>query len=340
MGDGQELVTATVDALVRAPGSAVAQLVRTRLRAVPGGGAAEAAAGADPADPRARAALTAAVGRLLAEDPAFARYLLSTELGPPANPSTVRLRTKPADPPTVHLQARPGDAGTVQLRLKPVSGRRATGGILVTLALVVVASLVALGINLGNRPLLQPGVHGIDHAATALRDPAQAQGVLPGPAAMPGGWRVETAPQSGTSSGDGVPCFVRDACDQQLAYATVTFRAGPRHSAKFVVVTFASAATAGRAFDAMLTQVGGADAAAAVPLPSIGDQSAARSHGAEGMEALVRVGTTLLSISDSGADADAADAPALTAFARLLAARAQQAQDGRTPDATVPGSKG
>lgn len=338
MGDGGELVTATVDALVRAPGSAVAELVRTRLRAVPGGVAAVAAAWADPADPRARAALTTAVGRLLAEDPAFARYLLSTELGPPPNPSTVQLRTKPADPPTVHLRARPADAGTVQLRLGPGSGRRATTGILVTLALVVVASLVALGINLGNRPLLQPGVQGIDHAARVLRDPALAQGVLPDPAAMPVGWRIETAPRSGTGSGDGVPCFVRDACDQQLAYATVTFRAGARHSATFVVVAFASAATAGRAFDTMLAQVGGADAAAAVPLPSIGDQSAARSHGAEGLEALVRVGATLLHVSDSGADATAADAPALTAFARLLAARAQQAQDGRTPDAAAPGA--
>ncbi|MFD8084701.1 hypothetical protein ACFV4F_23730 [Kitasatospora sp. NPDC059722] len=339
MGNGQELVTATVDALVRAPGSAVAELVRTRLRAVPGGEEATVSAAADPADPRARAALTAAVGRLLAEDPAFARYLLSTELGPPTSPSTVQLRTAPADPPTVHLQARPGDGGTVQLRLKPASGRRATGGILVTLALVVVASLVALGINLGDRPLLQPGVHGFDHAATALRDPARAQGVLPDPAAMPGGWRIETAPQSGTSAGDGVPCFVQDACDQQLAYATVTFRAGPRHSAKFIVVTFATAATAGRAFGTMLERVGGTGAAAAVPLPSIGDQSAARSHGADGMEALVRVGTTLLYVGDSGADATAADAPALTVFARLLAARAQQAQDGRTPDAAVPGSK-
>ncbi|MEV7026348.1 hypothetical protein, partial [Kitasatospora sp. NPDC093558] len=277
---------------------------------------------------------------LLAEDPAFARYLLSTELGPPADrPSTVQLRTEPADPPTVHLKAGPGDGGTVQLRVKPPNGRRATGGILVTLALVVVASLVALGINLGNRPLLRPGVHGFDHAATALRDPAQAQGVLPDPGAMPSGWRIETGPQSGTSSGDDVPCFVKDACDQQLAYATVTFRAGSRHSAQFVVVTFASAATAGRAFDTRLEQVGGADATAAVPLPSIGDQSAARSHGPAGMEALVRVGTTLLYVSDSGADATPADAPVLTSFARLLAARAQQAQDGRTPDAVAPGPK-
>ncbi|MGW2252874.1 hypothetical protein ACWCXH_22130 [Kitasatospora sp. NPDC001660] len=337
MGDGQELVTTTVDALIRAPGTAVADLVRTRLRAAPGGGEAVAAAEADPADPRAREALTTAVGRLLAEDPAFARYLLTTELGPPANPSTVHLRMKPADPPTVHLRVEPADAPTVHLRVKPTSTRRATGGILVTLALVVVAALVALGINLGNRPLLQPGVRGLAHAAPVLRDPAQAQGILPDLGAMPGGWRIESGPRSGTGVDDDVPCFVQDGCDQQLAYATVTFRTASGHSAQFTVVTFTSAETAGRAFDAMLKNVGGADAAAGVPLPSIGDQSAARSHGAQGMEALVRVGTTLLHVGDS-ANVNVGDAPAVTAFARLLAARAQQAQDGRTPDAAAPGS--
>ncbi|MBV6698953.1 hypothetical protein [Kitasatospora aureofaciens] len=316
MGDGQELVTAVVEALVRAPGTVVAELVRTRLRAVPGGGEAVDAIEARPADPQTRAGLAAVVGQLLAEDPAFARYLL-TELG------------RPKDPPTVHLRV-----------TLPAATRRSTGGILVTLALVVVAALVALGINLGNRPLLQPGVHGFAHAVTALREPAQAQGVLPDIQAMPGGWQIETGPHAGTSTSDDVPCFVRDACDQQLAYATVNFRAGSRHSVEFTVVTFASPGTAGRAFDTMLGSVGGADATAAVPLPPIGDQSAARTHGSQGAEALVRVGTTLLYVRDSGpgASAAAADVPVLAVFAQLLATRSQQAQDGQVPDAAAPGT--
>ncbi|MQS15436.1 hypothetical protein F7Q99_25000 [Streptomyces kaniharaensis] len=324
MADGQELVARVVDALRQtaaggspaAPGSVVADLVRTRLRAMPAGAQAVDAIEAGPADPKARAALTTVVAQLLTEDPAFAGYLLTTELG------------RPADPPTVHLRIGP----------PPTSARRTTGGILVTLALVVVASLVALGINLGSRPLLQPGVHGYAHAATALRDPGQAQGVLPDVQAMPSGWRIESGPHAGTGTTDDVPCVVRDTCDEQLAYATVTFRVGSRRSVQFTVLTFASPEAAGRAFDTMLGSTGGGDAPVTVPLPPIGDRSAARTRGSQGGEALVRVGTTLLHVHDSGPGATAADIPVLTAFARLLATRSQQAQDGRTPDAAAPSS--
>ncbi|MFJ2809750.1 hypothetical protein [Kitasatospora sp. NPDC087271] len=327
MGDGQELVPVVVGVLVRAaegvsggPGRSVADLVRVRLRATPEGARAVDAVEANPGDARARAGLTAAVGELLTTDPAFARYLATTELG------------RPADPPTVHLRVDPAVAGA-QAR----AARIGAAPVLVTLALIVVAALVAVGINLGSRPLLRPGGPDLAHAGRTLRDPAQVQGVLPDLRAMPGGWQVESGPQSGAGPGQDVPCLLPDACDQQLAYATVTFRAVTTHSAQFTVVTFASADAAGRAFDAMLAHVGGADAAAAVPLPPIGDQRAARTHGAEGAEALVRVGTTLLYVRDSGPGSDAAT-PVLALFARLLAERAQQAEDGREPDAAAQGA--
>lgn len=257
MGDGQELVPVVVGVLVRAaegvaggPGRAVADLVRVRLRATPEGARAVDAVEANPGDARARAGLTAAVGELLTTDPAFARYLATTELG------------RPTDPPTVHLRVDPAVAGA-QAR----AARIGAAPVLVTLALIVVAALVAVGINLGSRPLLRPGGPDLAHAGRTLRDPAQVQGVLPDPRAMPGGWQVESGPLSGAGPGEDVPCLLPDACDQQLAYATVTFRAVTTHSAQFTVVTFASADAAGRAFDTMLAHVGGADAAAAVPLP-------------------------------------------------------------------------
>ncbi|MFH8384398.1 hypothetical protein ACH4E7_26220 [Kitasatospora sp. NPDC018058] len=352
MGDGQELVPGVVGALVRlaqgtagGPGQAVAEVVWARLRLMPDGAPAVAALEASPDDPRAREGLTAAVTRLLAGDVAFAQYVATTELGRPADPTTVRLRVgpmAPADPTTVQLRMdppAPADASTVQLRVDPavanaraLAARRSNTGIIVALALVLIAALVGLGINLGSRPLLHPNGPDFAHAARTVRDPAQLQGVLPDVAAMPGGWQVESAPESGAGSGYAVACLLPDSCDQQLAYATVTFHAPPAQSVKFTVVAFASAEAAGRAFATGLDRVSGPGPTAAAAIPPIGDQSTARTRGSTGVEALVRVGPTLLYVRDDGPGAAVAT-PALVLFARLLVERARQAQDGRTPDA-------
>ncbi|MBV2155884.1 hypothetical protein [Kitasatospora sp. SUK 42] len=358
MGDGRELTPAVVAALVRlargaadGPEQAVAEVVRARLRATPEGARVVASVEASPGDPRGREILTVAVGQLLDSDRAFAHYLATTQLGRPADPPTVHLRTD-VEPSILHLRVDPRstDPGsepatgpsTVQLRLDPqaagaqaVATRRGNSGIVLALALLLVAVLVAVGVRLGSRPLLHPIGPELAHSARTLRDPAQVQAVLPDVRAMPGGWQVESGPVSGTGAGDDVPCLLPGACDQQLAYATVAFRAAQVHSVQFTVVSFISADAAGRAFGTMLDHVGGEDSAAAATIPPIGDQSAARTHGAAGAEALVRVGSTLLYVRDSGPGAPATT-PVLTLFARLLAARAQQAQDGRTPDADAP----
>ncbi|MFE5587048.1 hypothetical protein [Kitasatospora sp. NPDC056531] len=348
MGDGRDLVPDVVGALVRlaqgaagGPGQAAAEVVRARLRLMPEGARAVAALEASPHDPRAREGLTAAVTRLLATDVAFAQYVATTELGRPADPTTVHLLVGPeTDPATVQLRTDSPGPSTVQLRVDPavanarvLAARRGNAGIIVALALVLIAALVALGINLGSRPLLHPNGPDFAHAARTVRDPARVQGVLPDVAAMPGGWQVESGPQSGAGSGTDAPCLLPDACDQQLAYATVTFRAVPVQSVQFTVVTFASPETAGRAFATRLALVDGEVGATAVTIPPIGDQSAARERGSSMAEALVRVGSTLLYVRDQGPGAAVAT-PALTLFARLLAERAQQAQDGHTPDAT------
>ncbi|MFD8702363.1 hypothetical protein ACFV1W_07045 [Kitasatospora sp. NPDC059648] len=375
MGDGLELVPRTVGALVRlargtaGPGQAVAEVVRARLRLMPDGARAVTAVEAGPDDPRARGELTAAVAQLLATDPGFAQYLTTTELGAPADPATVQLRTGPApDPTTVHLRvdpedqstvrlraepgnpstvrlrAEPGSPSTVQLRLGPaaagaraLAARRGNTALVVTLALVLITALVALGIHLGSRPLLQPNGPDFAHAARTIRDPAQARGVLPNPAAMPGGWQLESGPRSGNGSGPDAPCLLPDACDQQLAYGTVTFGTSPLPSVQFTVVTFTSAEAAGRAFGARLDLLDARGDATVAAVPSIGDQSAARTRGESTAETLVRVGSVLLYVHCSGTGAKVA-LPGLTPFARLLAERAQQAEQGRTPDAVFRGT--
>ncbi|MFF2079383.1 hypothetical protein ACFVXG_32085 [Kitasatospora sp. NPDC058162] len=375
MGDGRELVPGVVGALVRlargtpgGPGQAVAEVVRARLRLMPEGARAVTAIEAGPDDPGARAELAAAVTRLLATDPGFAQYLTTTELGGPTDPTTVQLRTGPkagpgagpstvqlrtgpgSDPTTVHLRVDPdapvGGPSTVQLRVGPatagartLAARRSNTAVLVTLALVLIAALVALGIHLGSRPLLNPTGPDFAHAARTIRDPARAQGVLPDAAAMPGGWRVEGAPRSGTGSGPDVPCLLPDACDQQLAYATVTFSAAPLPSVQFTVVTFASAEAAGRAFGARLDLLDARGDATPAAVPPVGDQSAARTRGDSTAETVVRVDSTLLSVRYAGPGAAVA-LPGLTPFARLLAERARQAEDGRTPDAAFHATAG
>ncbi|RKT12059.1 hypothetical protein BX285_6025 [Streptomyces sp. 1114.5] len=363
MGDGRGMVPEVVEALLGGgQHRAVADVVRARLRMVPEGARALTQAEAGPQDVRARAQLTAAVAQLLAADEAFAQYLATTALGRPADPPTVHLRAEP--PSTIQLRTgppsaptpsekpqstksqsaqRPAGPTTVQLRVGPVdararalAARRGSAGIVVALVLVLIAALVAVAVHLGSRPLMKPGGPGLAHAAQPLGDPAVAQGVLPDARAMPGGWQVQSGPESGTGSSGSVPCLLPDACERQLAYATVTFGAAPVQTVRFTAVTFASPDAAAQAFDTTRDRTAGEDSGA-VALPSIGDQSAVRTRGSSSAVALVRVGGVLLLVHDDGLGA-AVTAPGLTAFARLLADRARQAQDGRTPDATASSS--
>ncbi|MFF2746118.1 hypothetical protein ACFVVA_11280 [Kitasatospora sp. NPDC058048] len=348
MGDGRGPAPDAVAAalLGDGPHQAVADVVRARLRMVPEGAGALAAAQASPGDAQARALLAAAVAHLLATDPAFAQYLATTALGKPGDPPTVQLRSEPG---TVQLRVGPPSApppkgpSTVQLRTGPaaararaLAARRSNAGIVAALVLVLIAALVALGVHLGSRPLLKPGGPGLAHAAQPLGDPVLVRGVLPDEGAMPRGWRVQRGPESGTGPTDAVPCLLPDACDRQLASASVTFGAASVQTVEFDVVAFASPEAAAKAFDSALERTGGVESTA-VAIPRIGDRSATRTVGSSSAVALVQVGGVLLLVRDDGPGA-ALTAPGLTVFARLLADRAQQAQEGRTPDASARGA--
>ncbi|MGW2547328.1 hypothetical protein ACWC5I_42250, partial [Kitasatospora sp. NPDC001574] len=247
---------------------------------------------------------------------------------------------------------RPEGPATDQLRMGPdaararlLAGRRSSAGIVVALALVLITSLVALGIHLSSRPLLKPGGPGLAHAAQPLRDPSLLRAVLPGEGVMPIGWRVQRAPESGTGPGSGtgvgtagpLPCLHPDACDHQLAYATVTFASGSAQTVEFTATAFTSPETAARAFDAMLESTPGEQPTAAVPRS--GDQSAIRIQGSGTGVALVRVGSTLLLVCGQGPGAGLT-APGLTLLTQLFAERARQAQDGLTPDTSARGTAG
>ncbi|MFI2609252.1 hypothetical protein [Kitasatospora sp. NPDC018619] len=344
MGDGRESAPGAVAALLGdGPHRAVADVVRARLRMVPEGARALAAAQARPGDAEARALLTTAVEHLLATDPAFAQYLATTGLGGPGDPPTVRLRGEPG---TLRLRVGPPSApppkgpATVQLRTGPAAARaralgsgRSTAGIVAALVLVLIAVLVALGVHLGSRPLMKPGGPELAHAAPPLSEPTVVRSVLPGEGAMPPGWRVQRGPQSGTGPADGSPCLPPGPCGRQLAYATVTFGAAPVQTVEFGVVAFPSPEAAAEGFEAMLARIPGEEPTA-VAIPRIGDRSTTRVDGSSSAVALVRLGGVLLVVRGDGPGA-ALTAPGLTVFARLLADRARQAQDGRIPDASA-----
>ncbi|MGW1178541.1 hypothetical protein ACWD4P_33025 [Kitasatospora sp. NPDC002543] len=343
MGDGRgpapEAVTAAL--LGDGPHQAVADVVRARLRMVPDGARALAAAESGPGDAQARALLTAAVAHLLAADPAFARYLATTGLGKPGDPPTVQLRGEPG---TVQLRLGPPSApppkgpATVQLRTGPaavararaLAARRSGTGIVVALALVLIAVLVALGVHLGSRPLLKPGGPDLAHAAPVLRDPALLRGVLPEARSVPAGWQVASGPESGTGRGGSLPCLLPNSCDRQLAHATVTFAAADSRHVTVDAVAFDSPGTAAQAFATALDRTPGEDPTAA-PLAGIGDRSAARVRGSSAVT-LVRVGAVLLLVRDDDRGAVVADDP-LPGLVRLLAEHARQAQGDSTPDA-------
>lgn len=336
MGDGRgELVVRVVAALLRPPLGATAEVVRARLQVTPEGARVVAVAEADPGDAAARAALTATVAQLLVADPMFADYLATTDLGLGADPSTVRLRSA-SGPSTVQLRTNTGPS-TVQLRIgggAKAASRGANLPIITALALVLLAALVAIGVHLSSRPLLNPGLARDGHA---LREPAQLRTVLPDLPALPEGpWALESGPSSGTGSGDGVPCLLPEpsnGCTGQLAYATETFQVAVIGTTRFSVIAFDSPRTAEQAFTTLLDRVGGGQDASAAPFPQVGDQSAARTRGAAGSDALVRVGDILLHVHDSGSPLTHLTAP--TGFARLLADRLKQAQEGHHPDAGV-----
>ncbi|MEV7187031.1 hypothetical protein [Kitasatospora sp. NPDC093102] len=341
MGDGRRLAPEAVAALLGdGPHQAVADVVRARLRTVPEGARALAAAEASPGDARARALLTAAVAHLLASDQAFAQYLATTGLGKPGDPPTVQLRSEPG---TVQLRVGPPSAPppkgptTVQLRTGPaaaararaLAARRSTMGILLALALVLIAALVALGVHLGSRPLLKPGGPGLAHAAQPLGNPVLVLRLLPDERAVPGDWRVQRGPTAALGTDGERPCLLPDSCDEQLAYGIVTFGSTSAQTVEFRVATFTSPEATARAFDSALDRAAGTTPTVAVPL--IGDQSAIRIQGSLSAVALARVGSVLLIVRAEG-PGHQLTAPAFTGLAELVAERARQVQEGHIPD--------
>jgi hypothetical protein len=183
-----------------------------------------------------------------------------------------------------------------------------------------------------------PGTPG--HTATAVKDPALARAIAPDLAAMPSGWGP-----TDTATLD--PCTDSD-CHGVLAYGSASFAdsSGDTH-VDFTYATYDSVQSASAAFQQLVAAAQSAagatssadDPVTAMSLDQVGDGSAAfASRHYTGSEytykasVCLHVGTVTGRVNFASGY-QKVNTDTLLLFARLLAGRAQQAQDGQMPSA-------
>ncbi|AYN37795.1 hypothetical protein D9753_01095 [Streptomyces dangxiongensis] len=198
-------------------------------------------------------------------------------------------------------------------------------------AAIVFVALVALGLYGGTR-LITADDPGQEKAVTPLSDAAASQ-VLPDLASLPAGWTQPEAPDIG---GAHVPKSAG------LTYfASVGFLMGdPDADLHVRVATFASAEKA-HAFhlqteDSYTKEVGRSP----VSLPRVGDENYITSYPAgngegSGSTLSLRVGTVLMLVSGEDVEGRPFNGTWLKILGRMMAERAQQAQNGQEPTATA-----
>ncbi|MFD4972075.1 hypothetical protein [Streptomyces sp. NPDC058424] len=346
MTDGMDLATTAAEAVAQAASAAatsaggaigrmVVDLVRSRLSSVDQGEEAVSAVEQLPDDPDARSRLREKLSEVLSEDPAFATYLASV-LAPP----------RPTEPPTVvgsiNVDRGSRARGTFVLGNQAVTKIR-KGDPWALLALVATVGVMALMIY--GIALLVTGDDGpppsdAGHGVTVLKDSAMVKAVVPDLHSMPSGW-TSSSPTSLTSGTAACHDLGEDQCEGILSVAEASFDNPYDQSADFVVFAWASADDAQRFYDRTTRQVKQASGTTPVAMPAVGDQSLAierssedNNHNKSG-EAYVRVGTTVVAVSEGSKKEYYGDyqLSTLEALTQMVAERAQEAQDGRTPSA-------
>lgn len=172
---------------------------------------------------------------------------------------------------------------------------------------------------------------GTDRKDSPLNSSAVVEVTLPDSGSLPAGW--EAAQDKKITAGTPSDCKLE--CTGALYTGSVPFEnAGSGESAFFYLQSYGTADRAARRFDALRADKdehsGGLEPMSLQPL---GDRSAAYRAiivNAERAEAGVLVGTVVAWVTYRTPD-DALDPAVLSSFARMLAERAQQAQDGMIP---------
>lgn len=285
-----------------------------------------------PDDADARARLREKLAEVLAEDPAFAAYLMSV-MAPP----------RPAHPPTnvgsIHVDRNARARGTFVLGDQAVTRIR-TGDPLAVVSLVAVVAVLALALyglvglvggddGGGGGGRSWSGSRG---SVTVLKDPETVKAVLPDLHSMPTGWTITDEPS--ILVGEAACAEVYRSCDGVLSVAQSSFHDQFNQSASFGVIACASAEDARRLYTQLIAEPQADSEAKPLSMPALGHESAAFEMSDRMGQALVRVGTTLVWAEERGNNGDY-QVETLEKLLRMAAARAQEAQDGRTPGASA-----
>ncbi|WP_328387188.1 hypothetical protein OHS81_26700 [Streptomyces sp. NBC_00400] len=319
-----QMTGGTAAAVGTGVGQAISDVVRGRLTRSDDGRSAMRAVDERPGDPVAVEELRALLRAEMDADPDFAGQIATVLAGAP-----------PAESPRSVSGGITIDGSTLRGRntisLGPVTfhNTRNARFSLLAAALVFVA-LVALGIYGGAR-LVTGGGGAQERSVTALSAGALRQ-VLPELSSLPPGWTQPEGPKSGKShlrKGFGLTHL--DSADYLMG--------DPDAKLHCSVAAFTSADKASALY--RKNQVDERETGTTrVPLPQIGDESYASSYppgnGNEGGIVLnMRVGSVLVIISGGGSDGQPFETSRLEVLGKMLAERAQQAQNGQKPAATA-----
>ncbi|MEU9928556.1 hypothetical protein OH828_33170 [Streptomyces anulatus] len=316
----------TLTAVGTGVGQAVSDLVRERLGGSEAGRSAIQAIEARPTDQGAAAELRASLQAEMDADPEFTgRIAAVLAAGPP-----------PAELPKVTSGSVTIDGSTVRGRntisLGPVTinNTRNNRYSLLAAALVLV-TLLALSLYGGVR-LIAGDDAGQGKSVTPLSD-ADALHVLPDLASLPATWTQPEAPDIG---GAQVPESAG------LSYiASVDFLMGDPDADLLIRVAAFTSAQKAHAFHRKTEEAEGEPGGGfAGSLPRVGDESFAGSFPGTNGEAAgsamsFRVGTVLILVRGEDTDGRPFNGTWLKGLATMMAERAQQAQNGQEPSASV-----
>ncbi|TDC75229.1 hypothetical protein [Streptomyces hainanensis] len=314
---------AAAESIGASAGSAVSDLVRARLGTTEEGRT--ALAGVD-ADPTATDGLRSALRDALATDPDFAGQLAEALADPP-----------PATPiPKVEHSVVISGGSKVRnstISLGPLTISQSRGGYAVAALLAVAVAVLAFQVIRGGTEVLDrndPAQQAEPVDLTAVLTEEQTRAVLPDIQSLPSGWIQDREPTTPV-------CDYVD-CEGVLATGDASYVIpGVEHRARFRVIAYSSLEAARRGYTA------GREAEEAnieagehswLTLPAIGDESVALQL-QDWMSTAARVGTIMVAVDGFGGDSERFDPATLEALTRMMAERAQQAQNGETPTAAV-----
>ncbi|MEU1215424.1 hypothetical protein ABZ424_23995 [Streptomyces sp. NPDC005790] len=339
MTDVMDLANAAVEAVGQgtadAIGNTVVDLVRRRLSGIGQGEEAVLAVQESPDDPDARSRLHERLSEVLSEDPAFAADLASVLVLP--EPNVVSTISH-----SINVDRGSRARGTFVLGNQAVTKIRKGDpwALMAVVAAVAVMALLIWGLARLATDGDGPPSAASGHRVTALKDSTMVKAVAPDLHSMPSGWTSgdSTSLTTGPAACQELPA---DHCPGLLSVAQGAFDDPYDQYADFIVAAWGSADDAQGFYERTTQQLTKAKGATQVAMPAFGDQSIAIEFADDNSnkrgQSWVQVGTVVVAVSE-GKTAEyfgRYQLDKLQALTRMVAERAQQAQDGHTPSATA-----